>query len=122
MRFDNAMRLVVLGASAVLAGCGGDKAAPTGAAGCALPLCADVFMPNISTYSPFQTDINRTGTVRFNFPAEAHNVIFTTTAPGTPADIPVLSNTVVSRQFNTVGSFPFYCTLHPQMVGSVVVH
>jgi len=64
----------VVVAVAILAGCHADKA-PTQSGG--YPLLADVYMPNISVYSPVQTEIARTGTVRFNFPPEEHNVVFT---------------------------------------------
>ena len=85
------------------------------------PSAADVTMPN-NTFSPFVTDIARTGTVRFIFPADAHNVIFTAGTAGAPANIDVLSNTNQSRQFNTAGIFQYFCTLHDGMIAVIVVH
>jgi plastocyanin len=79
-------------------------------------------MPSLYVYSPPQTEIARTGTVRFNFPPEEHNVVFQDRVAGTPDDIPITKSNVVPRQFNVAGSFNYYCTLHPQMVGLVIVH
>jgi plastocyanin len=90
-------------------------------AGGGFPLTADVFMPG-NIYSPFVTDIARTGTVRFVFPPDPHNVIFRHDTPGPPADIDILSNTNVSRTFNTAGTFTYDCTVHPGMTGLIVVH
>lgn len=84
------------------------------------PASAIVTMPALS-FAPAQTDIAMTGTVSFQFPAEAHNVIFTS-GNGAPADIQVTTNVNVSRQFNTRGAFEYVCTLHPGMQGTVVVH
>lgn len=84
------------------------------------PLSATVTMPG-NTFSPFQADIARTGTVSFVFGADAHNVIFSG-GSGVPSDIQITQNATVNRQFNTVGSFPYVCTLHPGMAGTVVVH
>jgi plastocyanin len=30
-------------------------------------------------------------------------------------------DTTVSRTFNTIGTFPFICTVHPGMAGEIVV-
>lgn len=104
---------------AALAACSGDKT-PTQSGQYAL--LADVYMPNISVYSPVQTELARTGTVRFNFPPEEHNVVFLDRVAGTPEDIPITKSTIVARQFNVAGTFNYYCTLHPQMVALVIVH
>jgi plastocyanin len=93
------------------------------AGGGTYPLTAEVYMPG-NIYSPFVTDIARTGTVQFYFPqdADGHNVIFRKGTPGTPADIDILKNTTRTLQFNTVGTFTYDCTVHPGMTGIVVVH
>ena len=93
------------------------------AAGGTYPLTADVFMPG-NIYSPFITDIARTGTVNFYFPVDpdGHNVLFSKTVAGAPPDIDILKNTMQSRQFNTVGTFSYDCTVHPGMSGLIVVH
>lgn len=82
---------------------------------------AVVQMPSINAFTPPTTNIAVNGTVSFQFPNEAHNVIFTS-GTGRPADIPVMQNTPVTRQFTTKGAFPYVCTLHSAMQGKVVVH
>jgi plastocyanin len=91
------------------------------AAGGTFPLSAIVYMPG-NIYSPFVTDIARTGSVQFVFPPDPHNVIFAKGTAGAPPDIDILSNTTRTRQFNTVGTFSYDCTVHPGMTGIIVVH
>jgi plastocyanin len=49
-----------------------------------------------------------------------HNVIFQPRT-GAPADITPRRSGVVTRQFNTAGTFPYVCTLHAGMIGEVTV-
>jgi plastocyanin len=84
------------------------------------PATADVFMPGL-TFSPFESVIKAGGAVRFVFPALPHNVIWTPRFPGSPADIAVTSNVVVTRTFPTPGVYPYTCTLHPGMDGTIIV-
>ncbi len=93
----------------------------TGIAGA--PLTTDIAMPGL-TFSPFEAVVKQGGTVRFIFPSLAHNVIWDPRLSGQPAaptDIGVLSNTIVSRTFPNVGVFPYKCTLHPGMDGTIIV-
>jgi plastocyanin len=61
-------------------------------------------------------------TVSFTFESTQHNVIFAATANGRPADIPgTNSNTTITRQFNTAGTFNYQCTIHAGMTGTVIV-
>ena len=80
----------------------------------------DVSMPGL-TFSPADIVLKVNGTVRFIFPSLAHNAVFTPRITGAPGDINILSNQTVSRTFTTVGVFPFVCTLHNGMSGTVVV-
>ncbi|MEP6835898.1 MAG: Ig-like domain-containing protein [Gemmatimonas sp.] len=80
----------------------------------------DVSMPGL-TYSPADIVLKVNGTVRFIFPSMDHNVVFSPRIAGSPADIEIRSNQTVSRTFTTVGVFPYVCTLHNGMVGTVVV-
>jgi plastocyanin/predicted small lipoprotein YifL len=84
------------------------------------PALVDVVMPGL-TFSPAQVVVRQGGTVRFVFPALAHNVIWDPRLAGSPQDIGVLSNTVVPRTFLAVGVFKYTCTLHPGMDGEVIV-
>lgn len=84
------------------------------------PIVADVAMAT-ERFIPSQTVIKLGGTVRFQFTAIDHNVIWTPRKAGSPADILVTTNTLVSRVFNAAGVFPFVCTIHPGMNGEIVV-
>ncbi|MGQ0648781.1 MAG: Ig-like domain-containing protein [Gemmatimonadaceae bacterium] len=83
------------------------------------PLAVTVSMPG-NSFAPFTSTIRLGGTVTFAFPQTPHNVIFTA-KPGAPTDIQVTSNIRIGKTFNTLGTFPFDCTLHPGMSGEVVV-
>lgn len=79
-----------------------------------------VNMPGLS-FTPFRATLKVGGTVKYVFPAQAHNVIYER-VPGAPADIPgQVTNQTISRQFNTVRLFRYSCTLHPGMDGEVNV-
>ncbi|MBC8087979.1 MAG: Ig-like domain-containing protein [Phycisphaerae bacterium] len=80
----------------------------------------DVSMPGL-TFSPADVVVKVNGTVRFIFPSLAHNVIWMPRIAGSPTDIGILDNQTVTRTFPTVGVFPYVCTLHNGMVGTVVV-
>ncbi len=84
-----------------------------------IPFTTTVFMPG-NAFSPFNVTIRAGGTVKFEFPAEEHDVIFSNVA-GAPADITVRTNATVSRVFATVGTFPYECKVHPGMTGQVTV-
>ena len=115
--------LVLLLAASALAACGGgDSGNDTGVdpnpPGTAVAVDT-VFMPG-DNFSPPSLTLTRGGTVWFDFPARAHNVIFERRT-GAPADIQPTSGRLVSRTFATAGTFPYDCTLHPGMVGEIIV-
>ncbi|MBL0171136.1 MAG: Ig-like domain-containing protein [Gemmatimonadaceae bacterium] len=84
------------------------------------PLTADVSMaPQL--FIPSQTVVKLGGTVRFQFTPIDHNVIWSPRLPGSPSDILVTTNALVSRTFPTVGVYPFDCTVHPGMSGRIIV-
>jgi plastocyanin len=102
---------------------GSESTAPTNTdtfGGSATATSVDVTMPGL-VYTPNRIDIAQGGTVRFIFAALAHDVRFNG-ATGVPADIQVTANATVSRTFATKGAFPFLCTLHANMTGTVTVH
>lgn len=112
------------GSTTITAASGSVRATPLTvtviASGGGYPLTAEVFMPG-NVFSPFVTDIARTGVVSFIFPPDPHNVIWVAAA-GVPADIDILSSTTRTRQFNAVGTFTYNCVVHPGMTGIVIVH
>jgi plastocyanin len=63
-----------------------------------------------------------TGTVTWAFQAEPHTVTWDSQPPGaTVADIPVSSNTSVSRDFTIAGTYEYHCNIHSGMNGSILV-
>jgi plastocyanin len=118
MRRLGALRM--LGASVIaLAACGGasDATSPPDTTGTG-PATAVVSTPG-NTFSPPFTTIGVGGSVRFEIRGAAHNVIFSTA--GAPANVNVVTNTDATRTFNTRGTFPYDCTVHPGMSGEIVV-
>ena len=73
-----------------------------------------------TTFDPEQVTITRSGSVTWNFGELAHNVNFGGIA-GAPANIGNTTNAQVSRTFGTAGTFPYRCTLHAGMNGTVIV-
>jgi plastocyanin len=75
-----------------------------------------------NTFTPFRANIRVGQTVLWDFPADAHNVIFVKSVTnGRPTDIGITSGVAVTRTFPVAGTFPYDCTLHPGMSGEVVV-
>jgi plastocyanin len=109
---------VALVVPALLVACGGsDAASPPDTTGTG-PLTAVVSTPG-NTFSPPFTTISVGSSVRFEIRGAAHNVIFST--PGAPANVNVVTNTDATRTFNTRGTFPYDCTVHPGMSGEIIV-
>lgn len=73
-----------------------------------------------NVFSPSTQQVARGGTVTWSFGARPHNVTFASTA-GAPANIATSTSTQESRQFDTAGTFPYECTVHPGMSGTIVV-
>jgi plastocyanin len=73
-----------------------------------------------NTFFPRTIVVRRTGTVRWTFSGVQHNVTFGT-GTGAPAAIGLVSNTNVSRTFNSAGIFQYDCTVHSGMTGYVIV-
>lgn len=86
-------------------------AAPTASAG---------VVTSSSAFNPVEVNLLKGGTVTWRIGTVAHNVIFDKVA-GAPADIGVTRDAEVSRTFNTAGDFPYECTLHSGMSGTIKV-
>ncbi|MDQ8165946.1 MAG: plastocyanin/azurin family copper-binding protein [Gemmatimonadota bacterium] len=104
---------------ALLSACGGDSA-PTQPINDPGTTTVDVFTPGL-VFSPAFLTVNVGTTVRWNITGVAHDVTFAGSTAGTPQSIPVTTNAVISRTFNSKGSFPYDCRTHPGMSGSVTV-
>lgn len=77
---------------------------------------------NGNVFTPPQVDITVGGTVTWNFNSvSAHNVTFNA-ATGAPANISDQTTGSQVRTFNTAGTFPYNCSNHAGMTGTVVVH
>lgn len=72
-----------------------------------------------NVFSPAAVTITEGGTVTWAFGATEHNVVFQTA--GAPSNIAVTSNGNVNRDFSTVGTFAYVCSLHAGMSGTVNV-
>lgn len=125
MQTQRRFSVVALIVGTAAAACGGSSAAAPGPppetfGGSPTALSVDVTMPP-DVYLPSHIDIMQGGTVNFIFPSRPHNVIFDR-KPGVPPDIDVRSDSTISRTFNAAGTFTFFCTLHFNMMGVVVVH
>jgi plastocyanin len=74
-----------------------------------------------NVFSPQQVNLTIGGTVTWTFGPVEHNVTFSTSGTGTPTNIGNTANASVSKTFSTAGSFPYACTLHVGMSGTVIV-
>ena len=73
-----------------------------------------------NTFQPQVVGVARGGSVTWSFAALEHNVNFSG-GGGAPANIPNTTNASVSRTFGTAGNFPYDCSLHAGMTGTVIV-
>lgn len=81
---------------------------------------AIVTMPG-NSFIPFEVTVRVGEQVFFEFPQTIHNVIFEKKT-GVPQDIPQTRNVTIGRTFTIAGQFPYDCTLHPGMSGTVRVN
>lgn len=87
-----------------------------------LPAAATVAGTNSLEFIPNTVTIRRGGSVTWRMgSSRPHDVVFDPAAPGRPADVPLGSNTITARQFETAGRFDYVCSIHAGMRGTVVV-
>lgn len=85
------------------------------------PATASVTATTGQKFTPATVRVATGGTVTWVFQSLGHNVTFDATS-GAPEDIPgVNSNASIARTFTTNGTFPYHCTIHPGMTGTVQV-
>ena len=114
---------VLLGALAVLTGCGdGYGPSSTPPPPPPPPSPREVDATPALAFSPSTLTVTAGDEVTFVFGSVAHNVFFDAQT-GTPADIAGNNAGVtVTRVFATAGTYHFTCHIHPSMTGTVVVH
>jgi plastocyanin len=113
---------IVLAVALLAAACGGSDST-TSVTPPVTNKTVDVYTLS-SAFSPTSVTLNAGDTVRFNIvPAsngEGHDVTFDANT-GAPANIKVTLSAIVTRVFNTRGTFKYNCFVHPGMSGEVVV-
>jgi plastocyanin len=88
-----------------------------------VPSNASVAATPALVFDPAQVDIAAGGSITWQFGATGHTVVFDGTATGKPANIGnETANTSLSRTFTTAGTFPYHCSIHAGMNGTVIVH
>ncbi len=99
----------------VLAGCGSSTPTDTGDSSADIQATAGLqFLPPVKT-------VTAGSSVTWAFGVVAHTVVFDGVA-GHPADIASpTANQSVARTFAAVGTYPYHCTIHAGMSGSVQV-
>ncbi len=111
----------------VAMGCGGDESNPASSSSGGTtnppppnPLPTTTVVITNSTFSPASVTVKVGTTVTWrNDDGIGHTV---TSDSGTELESPLLSQgATYSHTFNTVGTFPYHCTPHPFMTGTVIV-
>jgi plastocyanin len=59
--------------------------------------------------------------VSYTFQSVGHNVTFNAVAGAPPSILGTNMNTTIAVTFATAGTFPYQCTIHPGMTGTVTV-
>lgn len=85
------------------------------------PATATVTATAGQAFSPQTIRVATGGTITWKFESLGHNVTFDAVT-GAPEDIPGSNaNTSIARIFAANGTFPYHCTIHPGMTGTVQV-
>ena len=120
MRKSISSFVAVVLVTAACSGGGTSYGSPTGTNSNPAPTTPNTVDANpANTYNPTSLTVSKGTSVTFNFGSVGHSVTFTTR--GAPANIPVVSNTTASVTFPNAGTFNYYCTVHPGMVGAITV-
>jgi plastocyanin len=111
-------RLLSLAAILAAAACGGsnDVTQPPGPPPNAVTIQA---LPS-QVFQPATATVAAGGMVTFSFGPITHNVTWDAVA-NAPANIPNSTSTNVQISAPPVGTYPYHCTIHPGMHGTLVV-
>jgi plastocyanin len=103
-----------------VAGCF-SEAPPEVPAGPVAPLTATVEAGSTTnTFSPSNVAIQKGGTVTWTIGTRRHNVVFFAN-PNAPQNVEAATSVTASRTFPLSGTYPYNCSLHAGMTGTVVV-
>lgn len=119
------MRLRFLFFAGLLAvsGCGSDASSPTsvqgGTSGTPVSIVNGASVLTTTAFSPSSTTVTVGGSVTWT---NNDNTAHTSTASNAAWDSGVIApGARFTRTFTTAGSFPYHCTIHPGMVGTITV-
>jgi plastocyanin len=77
------------------------------------------------SFSPFSETIPAGDGIRWIFApgsdGDGHNVRFSPTVAGAPAQVPVRKTGEETRVFTAKGDFHYVCDVHPGMIGQIIV-
>lgn len=119
--------LVVVAVACAACGGGAGGNSPTspsdynGAGTSGTPAANTVVASAASVFSPASLTVAAGTAVTFTFEGVTHNVTFDNVS-GAPASIDNSYSTSVTRAFATKGTFPYQCTIHSGMQGTVTVN
>ena len=82
---------------------------------------ATVAATTSNTFDPSSVTITANGQVTWNFASVGHNVTFDNASGVTGGNIATTANGSASRTFPTTGTYPYHCTIHGGMNGTVTV-
>jgi len=83
-----------------------------------IPVTHNVTIQNFS-FNPSSITIKKGDTIVWtNKDSMAHTI---TGNNGGPASSPISANSTYSFMFNNIGAFPYHCSIHPSMTGTVTV-
>ncbi len=123
---NTSIRTALFGLMFSAAACGGsssyNSAAPTGPTGPVTPVATNAVTATTSlSFSPQSIVVPVGTTVSWTFQSVGHNVTFNAVAGAPPSILGSNANTTLSATFSTAGTFPYQCTIHPGMTGTVTV-
>ena len=130
LNFRGAAGALIVAAAVACGGGGatvtGPTGGPTGASCGTNTICMqftapDAYSAGTGTFAPSALTVTTGSTVKFtNNSGVSHNVVFDAAAP-TGGDIGVISSGTQTRTFSVAGSYPFHCTVHQGMTGTITV-
>ena len=108
-------------AALATAACFSEAPPPAAPPGPVAPMTAAVEAGSATnTFTPSSVTISKGGSVTWTIGTRRHNVVFFAN-PAAPAGVEAGTNVTASRTFTQSGTYPYNCSLHAGMTGTVVV-